>query len=42
MIYFCCDELRRRRWRIRRKIRRALNGIDFLEVLDHDAPTNQR
>ncbi len=34
MIYFCCDELRRAELQ-----GGALNGIDFLEVLDHDAPT---
>lgn len=34
MKYFCCDE--RRRNAIRGT---ALNGIDFLEVLDQDAPT---
>ncbi len=34
MNYFCCDELRRAALE-----GSALNGIDFLEVLDHDAPT---
>ncbi|MFB3921955.1 MAG: putative baseplate assembly protein [Terriglobia bacterium] len=34
MNYFCCDELRRAALQ-----GTALNGIDFLEVLDHDAPT---
>ena len=34
MIYFCCDQLRREAVR-----GSALNGIDFLEVLDHEAPT---
>ena len=32
-LYFCCDE--RRRDAIRGS---ALNGIDYLEVVDHDAP----
>lgn len=36
MIYFCCDELRRNRVRKHP----TLNGIDFLEVVDHDAPTD--
>lgn len=34
MIYTCCDERRRNDLR-----GTALNGIDYLEVLDHDAPT---
>jgi hypothetical protein len=34
MIYTCCDELRRNALR-----GSAVNGIDFLEVLDSDAPT---
>jgi len=34
-LYFCCDE--RRRDSIRGK---ALNGIDYLEVVDHDATTD--
>ncbi|HEV8354076.1 MAG TPA: putative baseplate assembly protein [bacterium] len=33
MIYTCCDERRRNALR-----GSALNGIDYLEVLDHDAP----
>src|SRR4029079_16986776 len=33
-LYFCCDE--RRRDAVRGS---ALNGIDYLEVVDHDAPT---
>lgn len=33
MIYFCCDQLRRNAVAASR-----LNGIDFLEVLDHDTP----
>lgn len=36
MIYFCCEQLRRRQ--VRNK--GLLNGIDYLEVLDHDAPTS--
>jgi hypothetical protein len=36
MIYFCCDE--RRRHQVRDPAS-GLNGIDFLEVLDTDAPT---
>jgi hypothetical protein len=35
MIYFCCDELRRNAV----DAHAALNGIDYLEVLDRDAPT---
>lgn len=34
MIYHCCDRLRRRRV----IEETTLNGIDYLEVLDHDAP----
>lgn len=34
MIFCCCDQLRRNALK-----GTALNGIDFLEVLDHDAPT---
>jgi hypothetical protein len=34
MIYACCDETRREAVRAHP----ALNGIDFLEVLDHDSP----
>jgi hypothetical protein len=37
MIYSCCDELRRNALR-----GTTLNGIDYLEVLDHDAPTQQQ
>ena len=36
MIYFCCDRLRRNKL-----VGTALNGIDYLEVLDHDAPTQE-
>jgi len=36
MIYFCCDERRRH---LVREPASGLNGIDFLEVLDTDAPT---
>jgi hypothetical protein len=32
MIYFCCDRLRRTQL-----VGKPLNGIDYLEVLDHDA-----
>jgi hypothetical protein len=32
MIYFCCDRLRRTQL-----LGKPLNGIDYLEVLDHDA-----
>jgi hypothetical protein len=35
-LYFCCDE--RRRDAIRGS---ALNGIDYLEVVDHDALPNE-
>ena len=34
MIYHCCDELRRNAV----DAHPTLNGIDYLEVLDHDAP----
>jgi hypothetical protein len=34
-LYFCCDE--RRRDAVRGS---ALNGIDYLEVVDHDAPSD--
>ena len=33
MIYFCCDQLRRDAVASRSAV---LNGIDFLEVLDHE------
>ena len=36
-LYFCCDE--RRRDTVRGS---ALNGIDYLEVVDHDAPDRCR
>lgn len=36
MLYFCCD--RRRRTAVRGS---ALNGIDFVEVLDREAPTEE-
>ena len=39
MIYFCCDELRRAALVDPSKNPSGLNGIDFLEVLDHDAPS---
>lgn len=35
MLYFCCDERRRNAVRDHE----TLNGIDYLEVLDRDAPT---
>ena len=39
MIYFCCDEKRRKAV----EAKSSLNGIDFLEVLDSEAlPWNQR
>lgn len=45
MIYFCCEEKRRELLLEANAARKAaappqtpLNGIDFLEVLDHDAP----
>ena len=41
MIYFCCDQLRRNRL-----VGSAFNGIDYLEVLDHEIessdPTNRQ
>ncbi len=37
LLYFCCDE--RRRDAIRGS---ALNGIDYLEVVDHDACLTRR
>jgi hypothetical protein len=36
MIYHCCDELRRNAV----AAHPTLNGIDYLEVLDHDAPAD--
>lgn len=39
MIYTCCDELRRAALADPAKNPAGLNGIDFLEVLDHDAPS---
>jgi hypothetical protein len=39
MIYFCCDELRRAALADPSQNPSGLNGIDFLEVLDHDAPS---
>jgi len=39
MIYTCCDELRRAALADPAQNPSGLNGIDFLEVLDHDAPT---
>jgi hypothetical protein len=39
MIYFCCDELRRAALADPSKNPSGLNSIDFLEVLDHDAPS---
>jgi Baseplate J-like protein len=43
MIYFCCDERRRKKLLDENERRRALgeatlNGIDYLEVLDREAP----
>ena len=41
MIYFCCDQRRRKDLQARnRQVAAALrlNGIDCLEVLDHEAP----
>lgn len=37
MNYFCCDQRRRKLLK-----ESELNGIDFLEVLDHDAPSRER
>jgi hypothetical protein len=42
MIYFCCDELRRAALADPSKNPSGLNGIDFLEVLDHELPPNQK
>ena len=42
MIYFCCDELRRAALADPSKNPSGLNGIDFLEVLDHQLPPNQK
>lgn len=39
MIYTCCDELRRAVLGNPAENPSGLNGIDFLEVVDHDAPT---
>jgi hypothetical protein len=39
MIYSCCDELRRAALEDPAQNPSGLNGIDFLEVLDHDAPS---
>jgi hypothetical protein len=39
VIYFCCDELRRAALADPSKNPLGINGIDFLEVLDHDAPS---
>jgi hypothetical protein len=39
MNYTCCDELRRAALADPAKNPAGLNGIDFLEVLDHDAPS---
>jgi len=39
MIYSCCDELRRAALADPSQNSSGLNGIDFLEVLDHDAPS---
>jgi hypothetical protein len=39
VIYFCCDELRRTALADPSKNPSGLNGIDFLEVIDHDAPS---
>jgi hypothetical protein len=39
MIYTCCDELRRAALGDPAQNPNGLNGIDFLEVIDHDAPT---
>jgi hypothetical protein len=39
MTYSCCDELRRAALADPAKNPDGLNGIDFLEVLDHDAPS---
>lgn len=39
MKYFCCDKLRRSAIKESALKGTALNGIDYLEVLDHQAPT---
>jgi hypothetical protein len=39
MIYSCCDELRRAALEDPAQNPSGLNGIDFLEVLDHEAPS---
>jgi len=39
MIYTCCDEFRRAALSDPEENPSGLNGIDFLEVIDHDAPT---
>ncbi len=39
MIYTCCDELRRAALGDPAQNPNGLNGIDFLEVVDHEAPT---
>ena len=39
MIYTCCDELRRAALANPAQNPHGLNGIDYLEVIDHDAPT---
>ena len=39
MTYSCCDELRRAALADPSQNPSGLNGIDFLEVLDHDAPS---
>jgi hypothetical protein len=39
MIYTCCDELRRAALGDPTQNPNGLNGIDYLEVVDHDAPT---
>jgi len=39
MIYTCCDELRRAAMGNPAQNPNGLNGIDFLEVVDHEAPT---
>ena len=38
MIYACCDEHRRAALRDPTVNKAGLNGIDFLDVLDADAP----
>ncbi len=42
MIYFCCDQRRRKELQAHNRLpapSQPLNGIDCLEVLDHEAPT---